>query len=707
MYQRFYGLTQKPFHATPDPDFLYLSPSHKQALGTIMYGIEQRQGITAVLGDVGLGKTTILRSALVRMNTQHSRIIYHLNPYLSFRSFLEALLQEFDQKPDDQQDEAKLVSQLYNVLIDEYGKGKSVVLCIDEAQNLPIPTMEGLCVLSNLETEKDKLIQIVLVGQPELNQILARYELRKLDQRISLRTTIFPLTTRESYEYIQHRLDLAGAKEGAVFTKGALSKIVRYCKGNPREINRLCDNALVTGVGYNKNPVTAKIVKEVIGDLTVRTPHSLWKLVPLAAGVLILILGLVALMLLTRSQFSDTATLLELGEPMESRNSRDQDILNAGNDSIRSDQKDSTLVERTQNSLTTSVPEVLMNVRKLATVVDDSNTTHPYVEKDNTLQGHENIGLGKASLPTVLSERNDIGTLDMTTHSIPTDSQTGAHFHEGSEDIVTHESKLHFKEKPRLAQDELQVVSSDPMNRTISQLNSGKLKKRSMQSAVKVTAGERNSPNKKIIATVTTQKKVWPLEKLPSKKPDGVASPSPVTKIMKEGDTLAGLMKEVYGLADPATLRFVLKHNRHIVNVRKIFPGQQIIFPPLSNGQDKKKTMNETRVLVSHTGGELKASKQIFTESSARRDPNQNNQGMKPQTPYAMAIVQEGDTLEKLSKVVYGASNPLYIQRVMDYNPQLRHSTKIFIGQEILFPRLVEDIKVFQNESSQGNYSPE
>ncbi len=714
MYQRFYGLTQKPFHATPDPDFLYLSPSHKQALGTIIYGIEQRKGITTVLGEVGLGKTTILRSALIRMDTEHSRIIYHLNPYLSFRSFLEALLQEFDQKPDDQQDEAKLVSQLYHVLIDEYGKGKSVVLCIDEAQNIPIPTMEGLCVLSNLETEKDKLIQIVLVGQPELNQVLARYELRKLDQRISLRTTILPLTARESYDYIQHRLDLAGAKKGAVFTKGALSKIVRYSKGNPRQINRICDNALVTGVGYNRNPVTAKIVKEVIGDLTARTSHSLWKLVPLAASVLILILGLVVLMSLTRSQFSDTATLLEPGEVMKSRDSRGQDILNAGNDPISSDQKDSTLVERTQDLLTMSVPEVLPNVRTLASVVNESNVTHSYVEKDSTIQRHENVsrgkkamGDGKTSIPAVLNELNDIGILKMTTQSKPIHSQTGSHLHEESEGIVTHGRNLRPNEKTRLAQDKLQTVPSDPINRTISQINSGKIKKSAMQSGVKVTAGKKNPPDQRVIGTITTQKKVWPLQKLPSKQPDRVASPSPITKIMEKGDTLARLMKEVYGLADPATLHFVLKHNSHIVNVRKILPGQQIVFPPLNTGQDKQKTMNDTRVLVSHTGGKLKSSKQIFTESSARRDPNQKNEGMKPQTPYAMVIVQEGDTLEKLSKVVYGSSNPLYIQRVMNYNPQIRHSTKIFAGQEILFPRLPEDIKVFQNESSQGNYSSE
>lgn len=290
MYQRFYGLTTKPFHTTPDPDFLYLSPSHKQALGTIMYGIEERKGFMAVLGEVGLGKTTILRAVLAQIETTHNRIIYLLNPNLSLRDFLQTLLCELDQ-PQESQDEAELVSHIHHVLIEEYAKGKTVVLFIDEAQYMPIPTLEGLRLLSNLETTKNKLIQIVLVGQPELCHILERHELRQLDQRIAIRATIFPLTARESHDYIQHRLVMAGAKINTIFSKAALSAIIRYAKGNPRQINRLCDNALVTGVGYNKTPVTAKMVKEVIADMQGMKPKESWKWIPVAASLVVALLA--------------------------------------------------------------------------------------------------------------------------------------------------------------------------------------------------------------------------------------------------------------------------------------------------------------------------------------------------------------------------------------------------------------------------------
>ncbi|MGB4224543.1 MAG: AAA family ATPase [Syntrophorhabdus sp.] len=204
MYLNYYNLKKEPFHITPDPEFLYLSPSHKEALGSIIYGIEQKKGFVVIIGAVGVGKTTILRSYLDTADKKHLKIIYIFNARLTFEELVKTIYQELgiDSKTDDIFD---MVNNLYKILIDEYTKGNSVVLVIDEAQNVPVDTLENLRMLSNLETPKDKLIQIVLVGQPEFEERLNMEKLKQLKQRIAIRSTILPLTKPESLDYIEHR----------------------------------------------------------------------------------------------------------------------------------------------------------------------------------------------------------------------------------------------------------------------------------------------------------------------------------------------------------------------------------------------------------------------------------------------------------------------------------------------------------------------
>ena len=275
MYAKFYGLDQAPFHITPDADFLFLTPSHKQALGSIIYGLEERKGFIAITGEVGLGKTTILRTLLSRIDTEKNKIIYLLNPCLSFNELLQFLIQEMGQQPIGIES-SDLISQLNGLLISEYQNGKTVVLLIDEAHLMPVETIKNLRLISNLETSKDKLLQIVLVGQPELEVILKQDDLRALQQRIAVRAILSPLSPKEGLTYIKHRLDKAGAKGKKIFTKRALSLLVQEGKGVPRRLNILCDNALVTGYGYLKAPVNPRIVKEVIGDFGGITPRSFW-----------------------------------------------------------------------------------------------------------------------------------------------------------------------------------------------------------------------------------------------------------------------------------------------------------------------------------------------------------------------------------------------------------------------------------------------
>lgn len=302
MYLEFFSLKKKPFHVTPDPDFIYLSESHKEALASIIYGTEQKKGFIAITGAVGVGKTTILRLYLAQLQENpdgHVKTICILNPNLSFKDLLKSIYQEMEIEPGDE-DVAGMVNHLHHVLIEEYGKGNNVVLVIDEAQNTPVETLENLRMLSNLETTTDKLIQIVLIGQSELDELLGRHELRQLKQRIAVRATIQPLSARESREYIAYRLTKAGSKEGSVFAERAIRKIVKEAQGVPRNINVICDNSLITGFGYQKNPVTLKIVEEVCADLKGRpAARSSWagfrRIVRKPVALSGIILGILAL----------------------------------------------------------------------------------------------------------------------------------------------------------------------------------------------------------------------------------------------------------------------------------------------------------------------------------------------------------------------------------------------------------------------------
>jgi general secretion pathway protein A len=276
MYLDFYHFKKVPFHITPDPEFLFLSPSHKAALGALVYGIEERQGFVALIGEVGLGKTTILRSYLERVDQSQLKSIYIFNSNVSFSDLLKTLCREFGIEVLTE-DVADTVNRLHQVLIEEYKQGRNVALIVDEAQHMPIETLEHLRMLSNLETSTQKLIQIVLVGQPEFEAKLDTHALRQLKQRLVIRGTISPLTDEESRDYIIYRLAKVVMVDEPIFTKGALREIIKHAKGTPRVINVLCTNALIQGFGYRKRRVSTKIIKEVIADYTGKKPQRLWQ----------------------------------------------------------------------------------------------------------------------------------------------------------------------------------------------------------------------------------------------------------------------------------------------------------------------------------------------------------------------------------------------------------------------------------------------
>jgi general secretion pathway protein A len=272
MYIDYYGLQNEPFHITPDPARIFLSPGHKDAIGTILYGLGARKGFMAVTGDAGAGKTTVLRYCLASLPKTYD-VVYVLQPALPPSELLCLIYRELVGKRasrrllDRADGISEIVAAIHAHLFKVFDQGRSVVIVIDEAQNMPIQTLESLRVLSNLETDTEKLLQIVLVGQSELNEKLARHEMRQLDQRIAVRTHIPALTQAEAQRYIEHRLALAGRTTTELFTRQAVSVILRAANGNARRLNVLCDNALMNGFGHNAPLVTRQIAREVSDQL--------------------------------------------------------------------------------------------------------------------------------------------------------------------------------------------------------------------------------------------------------------------------------------------------------------------------------------------------------------------------------------------------------------------------------------------------------
>lgn len=244
MYQSFYGFSEMPFNITPDPRFLYLSPTHLEALQHLKYGVEQRKGFIALVGEVGCGKTTLCRRFLNELDPAHYDTALILNPRVTETQMLKAILTELGETKLARS-QVDLVAQMNKVLLERIERGRDIVLIIDEAQNLSFDVLEQIRLLSNLETDKQKLLQIVLMGQPELKEVLAREELRQLRQRILVHYELHPLSLHDMQHYIQHRLTLAGGKGRPTFTRWALRALHRASKGIPRIVNNLCDKALL------------------------------------------------------------------------------------------------------------------------------------------------------------------------------------------------------------------------------------------------------------------------------------------------------------------------------------------------------------------------------------------------------------------------------------------------------------------------------
>lgn len=268
MYQEYYGLSEKPFSLTPDPRFLYLSKKHKEAFAHLMYGIQSRSGFVMVSGEIGTGKTTICRSLLKQLDPS-IEVALIFNPYLSPEELLKHVNREFGIESDSTS-VLDLIAELNVYLLESASLGKTCVLIIDEAQNLSAEVLEQIRLLSNLETEKEKLIQIMLIGQPELAEKLELHELRQLNQRITARYHLEALTEEETLHYVAFRLRVAGGRKMVRFTRKSIREIYKISQGTPRVINATCDRALLIGFTQETREITPKIIKaaahEIQGD---------------------------------------------------------------------------------------------------------------------------------------------------------------------------------------------------------------------------------------------------------------------------------------------------------------------------------------------------------------------------------------------------------------------------------------------------------
>ena len=265
MYKKFFGLKESPFNVNPDPRYLYLTPSTQEALACLTYGIETRKGFILLTGEVGTGKTTLINKLLEWLHKERVFTAFVFNPRLSVSQFFDFIMADFG-IPCESHQKGQMLVKLNQWLLDRYQAGERAVLVVDEAQNLSPQMLEEIRLLTNLETSTEKLLQIVLAGQPELETKLNQPQLRQLRQRITLRAKTRQLTIEETHGYIQERLRIGGATNPDIFSPEAVAAVHRYARGIPRVTNLLCEHALVSSFVDQKNPVPAEIVEEVARD---------------------------------------------------------------------------------------------------------------------------------------------------------------------------------------------------------------------------------------------------------------------------------------------------------------------------------------------------------------------------------------------------------------------------------------------------------
>ena len=266
MYQDFHRLRELPFELTPNPKYLFLTAQHREALSTLEYGLSAGKGLTLLIGEVGTGKTTLLRAALQSERCHHVTCVYVTNPTLKRDEFIELLSVQFNLSSKAAVSKATLLRELESALLERRNRGDITALVIDEAQSLTDELLEEVRLMANTETETQKLLPVVLAGQPELRDRLNQPQLRQLKQRVTLSCEITPFSQRDTATYIAQRIRVAGGEAARLFTREAVMMIHEHSRGIPRTISVICDNALLTAFGLGRSCVDSQMVLEVVRD---------------------------------------------------------------------------------------------------------------------------------------------------------------------------------------------------------------------------------------------------------------------------------------------------------------------------------------------------------------------------------------------------------------------------------------------------------
>ena len=273
MYKEFFGLRANPFNVNPDPRYLFLTRHTEEALACLTYGIQSRKGFVLLTGEVGTGKTTLINKLLEWLRAQQVPTAFIFNSRMNVPQFLDYMMADFG-IPCDSRSKSQILLRLYNWLLERYRAGETAVLIVDEAQNLGDEVLEEIRMMTNLETFTEKLLQIVLVGQTELESKLKQTNLRQLRQRLTLRAKTHPLTADETKAYIQQRLRIAGSSGQQIFDADALAAIHRYSTGIPRVVNLICEHCLVSAFVDQQKVVTSNIVDAVARDFDLGDNHN-------------------------------------------------------------------------------------------------------------------------------------------------------------------------------------------------------------------------------------------------------------------------------------------------------------------------------------------------------------------------------------------------------------------------------------------------
>ncbi|MFC1838705.1 AAA family ATPase [Thermodesulfobacteriota bacterium] len=310
MYNSYFGFKEAPFSLTPDPKYLYFSPNHSEAINHLLYGINERKGFILITGGIGAGKTTVCRALLDRLDNKTKSALI-LNSFISDMELLKLIVQEFEiEVPPEIETKKEYIDELNNFLLENYSNGGNATLLIDEAQNLSRDVLEQLRMLSNLETEKEKLIQIVLIGQPELRDIISSPSLKQLNERIVVRYNLMPLDYKDIKGYVEHRLIVAGGMGNLSFSANGYKKLHHFSEGNPRRINSICDRALLIAYTGDVRVISGNIIKKAVKDLydfksgndPIKTRIKAWHTLSLV--LLILLIFVVVFLLLNINKYS-------------------------------------------------------------------------------------------------------------------------------------------------------------------------------------------------------------------------------------------------------------------------------------------------------------------------------------------------------------------------------------------------------------------